>query len=236
VNVRTPFRRAVAVVAGAVVGLAAALAFLAPASAAEPAPSAVLTATSSCDGGEWTATFTLTTANTNGAVGVFSNVTTELSGSPYDIAHHMPPPLGPKFFVQDGKAAGDGDFTEDWSLSRSYGSVRMKFTVTWHDGDDVHTTGVSADVHAPWDCAGWPPVPKPIPTLTASSPSSPAQPGASASAAAAPALGEDTNGSGGGLPVTGAAAGTIAGCAALLLIVGAVLFAMSRRRKVKFTA
>jgi LPXTG-motif cell wall-anchored protein len=52
----------------------------------------------------------------------------------------------------------------------------------------------------------------------------------------APARGEDTNGSGGGLPVTGAAAGTIAGAAALLLVVGAVLFVMSRRRKVKFTA
>jgi LPXTG-motif cell wall-anchored protein len=46
----------------------------------------------------------------------------------------------------------------------------------------------------------------------------------------------DTSGSGGGLPVTGAAAGTIAGGAGLLLVVGAVLFVMSRRRKVKFTA
>lgn len=46
----------------------------------------------------------------------------------------------------------------------------------------------------------------------------------------------DTSGSGGGLPVTGAAAGTIAGGAGILLIAGAVLFFMSRRRKVKFTA
>ena len=39
-----------------------------------------------------------------------------------------------------------------------------------------------------------------------------------------------------GLPVTGAAAGGIAGGAAVLLAAGAVLFVMARRRKVKFTA
>jgi LPXTG-motif cell wall-anchored protein len=232
VTVRTPFRRAVAVavVAGAVIGLTGALAFLAPASAAVPAPSAVLTATSSCNGDGWTATFTLTTAGTNGAIGVFSNVSIGFGSSAYDIAHHMPPPVSPNF--QNGKASGDGEFTEDWPFSRIFGSVLMKFTVTWHDGDDAYTKNVSADVHAPVDC-DWPPPPTPIPTP---SPSSTTQPTASASPAAAAAVGEDSTGSGGGLPVTGAAAGTIAAAAALLLAVGAVLFAVSRRRKVKFTA
>ncbi len=46
----------------------------------------------------------------------------------------------------------------------------------------------------------------------------------------------DDSGSGGGLPVTGAAAGGIAGGAGALLVVGAGLFFMARRRKVKFTA
>ncbi|GAA3337971.1 hypothetical protein GCM10020358_16350 [Amorphoplanes nipponensis] len=46
----------------------------------------------------------------------------------------------------------------------------------------------------------------------------------------------DSSGNGGGLPVTGAAAGGIAGGAAALLAVGAGLFFMARRRKVKFTA
>ncbi|MEU4221145.1 LPXTG cell wall anchor domain-containing protein [Actinoplanes sp. NPDC026623] len=46
----------------------------------------------------------------------------------------------------------------------------------------------------------------------------------------------DDSGSGGGLPVTGAAAGSIAGGAAVLLIAGVGLFFMARRRKVKFTA
>ena len=45
-----------------------------------------------------------------------------------------------------------------------------------------------------------------------------------------------TDGEGGGLPVTGAAAGGVAAGAAGLLAVGGALFFMARRRKVKFTA
>ncbi|HEU4349416.1 MAG TPA: hypothetical protein VFR35_16695 [Actinoplanes sp.] len=49
---------------------------------------------------------------------------------------------------------------------------------------------------------------------------------------------EGCEGTGGGseLPLTGAAAGGIAGGAALLLAIGGVLFVLARRRKVKFTA
>nr|WP_221375970.1 cell wall anchor protein [Actinoplanes polyasparticus] len=47
---------------------------------------------------------------------------------------------------------------------------------------------------------------------------------------------ESSPGEGGGLPVTGPVAGSIAGGAAILLVAGAVLFILARRRKVKFTA
>jgi len=44
------------------------------------------------------------------------------------------------------------------------------------------------------------------------------------------------SGDGGSLPVTGAAAAAVAGIAAALLTIGMVLFAVARRRRVKFTA
>ncbi|MFG2166707.1 cell wall anchor protein [Micromonospora chersina] len=47
---------------------------------------------------------------------------------------------------------------------------------------------------------------------------------------------EDCSGQGGGLPVTGPAAGAIAGGAAVLLAAGAVLFVTARRRRIRFTA
>jgi hypothetical protein len=55
-------------------------------------------------------------------------------------------------------------------------------------------------------------------------------------ASASPSPSTPGEGGGGGLPVTGAAAGGIASGAGVLLAIGAVLFFMARRRKVKFTA
>ncbi|SCG62904.1 cell wall anchor protein [Micromonospora humi] len=47
---------------------------------------------------------------------------------------------------------------------------------------------------------------------------------------------KDCSGQGGGLPVTGPAAGAIAGGAVLLLGAGAVLYVVARRRRISFTA
>jgi hypothetical protein len=44
------------------------------------------------------------------------------------------------------------------------------------------------------------------------------------------------SGDGGSLPVTGAAAGAVAGVAGALLTIGVVLFSVARQRRVKFTA
>lgn len=197
------------------------------------ATNAELTAASSCDGGGWKASFRLTTTDTNGADGVFSNFTYVNDGSAY--GDHALPPDPLKLFIQNGRASGDGVFTEDWPLSRYFGRVGMTFTVTWHDGEELYAKNVSASVYAPKGC-DWPSPPvKPSPTASTSSLPT-AQPSISASGTPIPALGENNTGSGGGLPVTGAAAGTIAGVAALLLAAGAVLFVVSRRRKVRFTA
>jgi hypothetical protein len=236
VNRRIPFRRAMAVITGALIGLTGALAFLAPASAAEPTPSADLTGTSSCNGGAWKATWKLTTANTNGADGVFSNITLHLGGSGH--GDHAIPPRPMTFFVPNGTASGDGEFTEDWLLSgMMFGSAGLRFTVTWHDGGQVHSAAVSARVNAPTGC-DWPPPPPPSSaTPSASASSSPTtQPSTSASVSPAPAGGQGAASSGGGLPVTGAAAGAVGGVAALLLLVGGFLYVVARRRRVTFTA
>lgn len=229
-NRKSSFRRAAAAIAGAVIGLA----FLAPANAAEPAPGAELTATSSCDGGGWMATWRLTTANTNGADGIFSDFVFKTDSSAYAGIKGLPP-LTPTFFAPNGKASGDNDFTEDWPAMRIYGAAEMTFTVTWHNGADVHTAHVSAKALAPTDCDWPPPPPPPTPTPRASASNSPAaQPSPSASAGGTPV--PATGGSGGGLPVTGAAAGTVAGVAAVLLAAGGVLLLVARRRRVKYIA
>lgn len=51
-----------------------------------------------------------------------------------------------------------------------------------------------------------------------------------------PADCESAGGGGGSLPLTGVAAGSIAGGAAVLLAIGVVLFLVARRRRLKFTA
>ena len=78
----------------------------------------------------------------------------------------------------------------------------------------VEYDAIKWDEEKPEDCSAAP-----------TTPATPAAPGAGGG-----------EGDGGSLPVTGAAAGGIAGGAAALLALGAVLFVLARRRKVKFTA
>ena len=230
-------RRAAAGLSSALIGLAAALAVLGSASAAEPAPSATLTATTSCNGGGWKITWKLTTAHTKGADGVFSNVSFLVVSSEYDTDHHQVP-YQPTFFVENGKVSGDGEFTDEWSLGRVIGQVPLSLTVSWRDGQDVHTADVSATANAPMDC-NWPPPPSPsTPTPRTTTPDAPGTPpSASTSGSPAPGVVGGTAGGGGdgGLPVTGAAAGVIAAMAAALLAAGAVLVVLFRRRRVTFT-
>jgi LPXTG-motif cell wall-anchored protein len=239
VNFRTSFRRCSAVVAGAVIGLGAAFAFIAPASAHTGA----LTASTSCIVGGWTVRWKLTTTGTDGADGIVSKVT---------FTHEPPkgnPDVTPKpetltTFAEGATVTGDGVFIEDQTFGSYMKSAELQFTVTWHDGNDIHTMNLRANVAALTGCPtataratppttappGAPAEGAPIPASTTTPPS------ATASASPTPVLSQDTTGTGGGLPVTGAAAGAITGLAALLLAAGAVLFIVSRRRKVTFTA
>jgi LPXTG-motif cell wall-anchored protein len=226
VHPRILLRLAVAVL----VGVAGGLTLGASARAAGPAPDAVLTAATSCDGDSdgigWTSTWTLTTTGTSGNDGVFSDVSLQYYGS--NGSDHVPPPAHLAFFVNDGVARGDGVFTQDWRLTSAFGRVKVSFTVTWHDGEDVHTSAVSALVTAPTDC-GWMPH-KPPRTRSANSPT----PSPTSSSPATVVAVKAGNG-GSALPVTGAATGTVIGAGAFLLVAGGVLFVGFRRRKVTFT-
>lgn len=71
----------------------------------------------------------------------------------------------------------------------------------------------------------------PNPSGSASASASPS-PKASASASASPAPGQ----AGGGLPVTGASVGVLAGVGALVVAAGAVAFVVARRRRTRFIA
>lgn len=87
------------------------------------------------------------------------------------------------------------------------------------------------------DCASQP-TPKPTVT-TSTSPS--VKPSATATATASAAPGttggeEGDGGEGGGLPVTGAATGTVAGVGGALLVLGAVGYLIGRRRRARFEA
>jgi LPXTG-motif cell wall-anchored protein len=228
VNV-TRFRRTAAAVAGALIGASV---FVAPANAGEPPPSAELAASPACTDAGWTITWKLTTTGTNGVDGVFSDFSLGL-GSPYPKG--PPPPENLRFFVQNGKATGDGVFTEDWSLGRYFNWVQLRFTVTWHNGANIYTKVVAADARTPAECAV-PYTPPPTPTSSATSTPTPAtstpnSPAAQPAASATPLLAADA-----GLPVTGTAVGAVAGIAAVLLTAGSLLFVLFRRRRVKFTA
>jgi hypothetical protein len=289
VNIRTPFRRTTAVVAGAFIGLAGAFAFIAPASAHTGA----LTSTSECTDTGWKTTWTLTTTRTSGKTAVISNVQAKGGGS--DL----------KTFVDGGTVVGDGTFTDSQTFGKDVRYAELKFHLTWGEGSHTYETDVWSDAKPQTPCTYPTPTPtptvSPTPTPTATTPApgqptpileqdcttmtigldNPAEgktitlkfktskgeerttvikpgetktekfsavPGFTVTVSAKGLEGGsetipyqqpdncDTQGSGGGLPVTGAAAGTIAGGAALLLAVGAVLFVITRRRKVKFTA
>ena len=237
---RTPFRRAVA----AFIGLVGAFAFVAPASARPGAltalmspansPTGVLTGTASCTERGWVIRWKLTTDDTDGAIGVLSNIKFNT-----DVPHQTPGgPTVPffKWFFAGAEFTGDDVFTEDQQFTPGIKLAELSFTLTWHAGESSHAVDVQASASVPAKCT-WPTsTPVTPPTIKpGGSTNPPAEEQPTASSAASPAAAGTEGSSGSALPLTGAAAGTIAGGAAVLLMTGAVLFLVLRRRRVKFT-
>jgi LPXTG-motif cell wall-anchored protein len=233
--------RSTAVVVGAIIG---AFAFLAPAQAGAPAPGGTLTGTSACTTYAWSADWKLKTSGTGGADAVISKVKWTYVAPPLAVGQTWTPTPLPTFF-ENGTLSGDGVFTATQPLERYLRSAELSFTLTWTIGQGTVVKAFTATVAAPKKC-DWPTSPTttvspvvPPPTAPAETVPATTSPGASPTPTSTPtpiATPVDAAGTGGGLPVTGAAAGTIAAVAAVLLGAGAILFVLARRRRVKFTA
>jgi hypothetical protein len=154
VNLTHQFRRTTTVVAGAVIGLAAAMALTVPASA----HTGELTAASACTDTRWKATWTLTTSDTDGHEGTLSNVKVDVDYT------QVPPGIGgsPKLAkLTDGATVtADTTVTDTLTLSRVATSATLSLTLTWQVGDATHTKTLRAQATAPADCA-WPPPDEP---------------------------------------------------------------------------
>jgi LPXTG-motif cell wall-anchored protein len=244
---RTPLRRTTALVAGAFLGLAGAVALVSPASAHV----ADLTGPADCvqDGG-WKIDWTLQIGR-GPSDGTITNLhETTRQGEPVTGASALAK------FVENGTVPKDGSITETQTLPVEVRSVKLSFTVVWSDN---YRVPVEATIHQPRGCCPpKSPTPTPTPSETTTPPTTPptttpttppttvaptpsetTQPTPSVSPTTTPVPGTgggSSSGGGGPLPVTGSAASTIAGGAAVLLVLGGALFFLARRRRVKFTA
>lgn len=157
-SLRIPFHRTATVVAGALLGLAGAVAAAAPASA----HTGELTAASECTDTAWKATWNLTTSDTNGHEGVLSNVKLDIS------YRHIPPGTGgpPTLAtLTDGaKVTGDTTVSATRTISPDATSATLTLTLTWQVDDTAHTKTLRAQANAPTNC-NWPPPAEPS-TLT----------------------------------------------------------------------
>lgn len=156
-SLRIPlFHRTATVVAGALLGLAVA----APASA----HTGELTVTSECADVGWTATWNLTTSDTDGHEGVLSNVKLDISYT------HIPPGSGgppkPAKLTDGAEVTGDTTVSETRTLSQDATRATLTLTLTWQVDDTAHTKTLRAQANAPTDC-NWPPPAEPSTLSTA---------------------------------------------------------------------
>ena len=226
---------------------------------------AALAGVASCTTDRWVARWKLTTSDTHGAIGAVSNIKFTIPPQKQYPGGPTQQPTLTKF-VDGAQFTGDGLFTEDQTFDYHTRTAELSFTLTWHDGPGVYSAFLRSIAQLPAGCAagspaGVPPTATPTvrppgsgedpegSTPEGSTPEGPTPEGPaptsvppenrvppSSTTAALAASGSDATGGGGGLPVTGAAAGTIAGGAVLLSGTGGLLFVLSRRRRVKFTA
>jgi hypothetical protein len=157
--------------------------------------------------GNWTVTWTLGNSE--------NDITAEVAEVRPDeaVSNIQPGATVPK--------SGEGTLTGEQTLGKDDEQAVLWVKLRWWRDGRAIEEGARAKVDQPEAC----PAPNPSP----SEPDKPGEP--------EPEPSESENpGGGGGLPVTGVPAGGLAAGAGLVLALGAVLFLLARRRRVKFTA
>ena len=232
---KSPLRRTTAILAGAFLGMAGAVALAAPASAHHP----TISVDSSCideSTGKWIVNWSV------------SNSESDLTAT-LDKVEFYPPNRSTLEGISTTSilpVSGEGPLKGVQTIGLS-ANASLSVTAHWiRNGHDIVVPAI-ADVKRPKQkCVPTSPSPSPSESSPSPSPSestptpSPSvstppsetpTPSASPSATPIVPVGNNSN-----LPVTGAATGSIAAGAAVLLAIGGGLFFMARRRKLKFTA
>jgi LPXTG-motif cell wall-anchored protein len=213
---RKRLRRLIALGGGVLLGATAALTLAAPASAHYP----TVTGTAECDQttGEWMVTWQVANSEDD-LTGRVKEVSwtpadTELTGIEVDS-------VVPK--------KGEGVLEGTQKVGADQTGASLDVTVKWiRDGRKIVKSD-KGEVTFEGECKA-PASPSPSPSESAS-PSAPAE-----SPSVAPSETPVPGGGGGSLPTTGASIGTAVGIAGGLLAIGAVLFYVFRRRRIRFTA
>ncbi|HET9518684.1 MAG TPA: LPXTG cell wall anchor domain-containing protein [Actinoplanes sp.] len=239
---KSPLKRTTAAIAGAALGLTGALAFAAPAAAHHTTITGVTACTPS---GDWTVTWTVVNSEARKVATIKQVFVQPLNGTVDGV-------------VAGGEIPAGGQIIGTQQLSKNQYNAELSIIAEWltkANGQPDPTPPKSSDhgyAFRPETCPSTAPskpteaepTPEPVkPTPVKPTPEpvkpSPVKPTATpddvpptpSATPAAPAAGDEEP----TLPKTGVAVGGIAGGAAVLLAVGAGLFFLARRRKLKFT-
>jgi LPXTG-motif cell wall-anchored protein len=246
---KSPLKRTTAVLAGTLIGLAGAVAFAAPASAHHTTITGVTACTPS---GDWTVTWTVVNSESRKVATVKEVVVIPAGTTVTGIAVDSEIPAGGQIVGTQNVSKNDAAATlkvfAKW-LTKENGKPDYNPPSSWNEGwvarpqacpttppttvppTTVPPTTVPPTTLPPTTVPPTTVPPTTVPPTTVPPTTSPVPPTTTPT--------PDVPGEGGGgptLPKTGVAIGGIAGGAALLLAVGAGLFFLARRRKLKFTA
>jgi hypothetical protein len=209
----------IALIAGVALGTAGALALATPASAHH----VTVTGTAECitDTGEWQITWTVT------------NSEDDIPGTVTGVVATPDTPVSD--IVVGATLPADGTLVGTQVVPGATSSASLTVAIEWTRPYKKIRDRDTGTVPLDGTCAPPPPPPPSEPPPTEPPPTEPPPP-SEPPATEPPATESPEPGEGGGLPVTGASTGIVAGVALLLVAFGTAMFLIARRRRIRFTA